>query len=55
MDLSILWQAASWVATQKISQHVMKLERSLPNPQKHSTSLYPEPDQSNIYHPIISL
>jgi hypothetical protein len=33
----------------------MKPEGSLPFPQEPSTGPYREPDQSNPYHPILSL
>jgi hypothetical protein len=33
----------------------MEPEDLLPCSQEHSTSLYPEPDQSSQYHPILSL
>jgi hypothetical protein len=38
-----------------ISQHFMEPEGSLPCSQKPSTGPYPEPDQSNPYHPILSI
>jgi hypothetical protein len=37
------------------SQHSMELEGSLPCSQEPSTDPYPEPDQSNSCHPILSL
>jgi hypothetical protein len=33
----------------------MELVGSLPCSQELSTGPYPEPDQSNLYHPILSL
>jgi hypothetical protein len=39
----------------RTSQHFMELEGSLPRSQEPSTGPYPEPDQSNPYHPILSL
>jgi hypothetical protein len=33
----------------------MEPEGSLPWSQEPSTGPYPEPDQSNLYHPILSL
>jgi hypothetical protein len=33
----------------------METEGSLPCPQEPSTGPYSEPDQSNPYHPILSL
>jgi hypothetical protein len=39
----------------RTSQHFMEPEDSLPCSQEASTGLYPEPYQSNPYHPIISL
>jgi hypothetical protein len=39
----------------RISQHFAELEGSLPCPQEPSTGPYSEPDQSNSYHPILSL
>jgi hypothetical protein len=33
----------------------MEPEGSLPRSQEPSTGPYPEPDQSNPYHPILSL
>jgi hypothetical protein len=38
-----------------ISQDFMEPEGSLPCLQEPSTGPYPEPDQSNPYHPILSL
>jgi hypothetical protein len=35
--------------------NVMKPEDSLPCSKEHSTGPYPEPDQYNPYHPILSL
>jgi hypothetical protein len=35
------------------SQHFMEPERSLPCSQESFTDPYPEPDQSNRYHPIL--
>jgi hypothetical protein len=32
----------------------MELEGSLPCSQEPSTGPYPKPDQSNLYHPILS-
>jgi hypothetical protein len=39
----------------RTSQQFMELEGSLPCSQEPSTGPYPEPDQSNPYHPILSL
>jgi hypothetical protein len=39
----------------RTSQHFMELESSLPCSQEPSTGPYSEPDQSNPYHPILSL
>jgi hypothetical protein len=39
----------------RTSQHFMEPEGSLPSSQEPSTGPYPEPDQSNPYHPILSL
>jgi hypothetical protein len=39
----------------KISQHFMEPEGSMPCSQEPSSVPYPEPDQSNPYHPILSL
>jgi hypothetical protein len=55
MKLSSSRDAANCEATQKNSQHFMEPEVSLPCSQEPSTCPYPEPDQSNPYHPIISL
>jgi hypothetical protein len=33
----------------------MEPEGSLPCPQEPSTGPYPKPDQSKLYHPILSL
>jgi hypothetical protein len=38
----------------RISQYFMQSEGSLPCSQEPSTGPYPEPDQSNTYHPIRS-
>jgi hypothetical protein len=38
----------------RISQHFMEPGGSLPCSQEPSTAPYPEPDQSNPYHPILS-
>jgi hypothetical protein len=38
----------------RICQHFMEPEGSLPCSQEPSTDLYPEPDQSSPYHPILS-
>jgi hypothetical protein len=46
--------AANCVATQEIIQHFMEPVDSLPCSQDTSTCPYPEPDQSNPYHPILS-
>jgi hypothetical protein len=37
------------------SQHFMEPEGSLPRSQELSTCTYPEPNQSNPQHPILSL
>jgi hypothetical protein len=39
----------------RTSQQFMEPEASLPPSQEPSTGPYPEPDQSNPYHPILSL
>jgi hypothetical protein len=39
----------------RTSQHFMEPEGSLLYSQETSTGPYPEPDQSNPYHPILSL
>jgi hypothetical protein len=39
----------------RTSQHFMEPEASLPCSKESSTGLYPEPDRSNPYHPILSL
>jgi hypothetical protein len=39
----------------RTSKHFMEPEDSLPCSQEPSTGPYPEPDQSNPYHPILSL
>jgi hypothetical protein len=39
----------------RTSQHFMEPEGSLPYSQEPSTGPYPESDQSNLYHPILSL
>jgi hypothetical protein len=39
----------------RTSQHFMEPGGSLPYSQKPSTGPYPQPDQSNPYHPILSL
>jgi hypothetical protein len=39
----------------RVSQHFMKPECSLPCSQEPSTGSYPESNQSNPYHPILSL
>jgi hypothetical protein len=39
----------------RTSQHFMEPEGSLPCSQEPSTDPYPEPGQSNPYHPIRSL
>jgi hypothetical protein len=39
----------------RTSQHLMEPEGSLPRSQESSTHPYSEPDQSNPYHPILSL
>jgi hypothetical protein len=46
-----------WVLydSQRTSQHFMEPEGSLPCSQERSTSPYPESDQPNLGHPIISL
>jgi hypothetical protein len=38
----------------RTSQYLMEPEVSLPCSQEPSTTLYPEPDQSSPYHPILS-
>jgi hypothetical protein len=55
MGLRTSWEAANYAATQEISQHFMKPEGSLRCSQEPSGGLYPEPDQSNPYYPILSL
>jgi hypothetical protein len=39
----------------RTSQNVMEPEGSLPYSQELSSCSYPEPDQSSLYHPILSL
>jgi hypothetical protein len=39
----------------RASQHFTEPERSLPCSQEPSDGPYSEPDQSNSYHPILSL
>jgi hypothetical protein len=56
MELSRSWEAANCAATQEIqSQHFIKPEGSLPCSQEPFTGPYPEPDQSNPHHAILSL
>jgi hypothetical protein len=38
----------------RIYQHYTETKGSLPCSEEHSTSPYPEPDQSSPYHPILS-
>jgi hypothetical protein len=52
MELTSSWKAAYRVATQKTSQQFMEPEASLPCSQEPSTGPYPQPHQSNPYHPI---
>jgi hypothetical protein len=48
------WEAASCAATQEFPQYFIEPEGSLPYSQEPSTGPYPELDQSNPYHPILS-
>jgi hypothetical protein len=41
--------------SRRTSQDFMEPEGSLPYSQEPSTGPYPEPDQSNPYHPILFL
>jgi hypothetical protein len=54
-EQSSCWEAASSAATNRISQHFMEPEGSLPCSQEASIGPYPELDQSNPYHPILPL
>jgi hypothetical protein len=55
MELSPSWKAASHAATQELPNIFKESECSLSCSQDPSTDPYAEPDQSNPYHPILSL
>jgi hypothetical protein len=55
MELSPSCEAASYAATEELHQYFMEPEGSLPCSQEPSTGPYPEPDQSNPYHPLQQL
>jgi hypothetical protein len=49
------WRSCQLCSYSRTSQHFMKPEGSLPCLQERSTGPCSEPDQSNPYHPILSL
>jgi hypothetical protein len=53
--MSSFWEGASRSATLEFSNYFMEPEPSVPCSQEPFTDPYCEPDQSSLYHPILSL